>query len=137
MNLFESLSIERERAVLIELNNRSIPTKMISKDAIWFDFDAICDGPRGKDDYIELAKGFHTVVISSVPKFCKDNDNARRRFTWLVDEFYDRRVKLVLDSEERLTDVLSDALGTTEKDRTESRLMEMQTSRYLAEAHLP
>lgn len=137
MNLFESLSRERECAVLIELNNRAIPTKMISKDAIWFDFDAICDGPRGKDDYIELAKGFHTVVISSVPKFCKDNDNARRRFTWLVDEFYDRRVKLVLDSEERLTDILSDALGTTEKDRTESRLIEMQTSRYLAEAHLP
>ena len=72
-----------------------------------------------------------------MPKFCKDNDNARRRFTWLVDEFYDRRVKLVLDSEEKLTDVLSDALGTTEKDRTESRLIEMQTSRYLAEAHLP
>ncbi len=137
MSLFNSLTKEQKCAYSIDLLNRSVPTKMISEEAIWFDFDAICDGPRGKDDYIELAKRFQTVFISRVPKFGKDNDNARRRFTWLVDEFYDRRVNIVVDSQEGLTDLLSDALGSTEKDRTESRLIEMQTSRYLGEAHLP
>ena len=136
MRLFDSLVADHEFTNSIELNNRVVPTKRIAKEAIWFDFDAICDGPRGKDDYIELAKRFHTVFISSVPKFDKSNDNARRRFTWLIDEFYDRRVNIVIGSEERFTDLLSDSLGSTEKDRTESRLIEMQTSRYLGEAHL-
>jgi cell division protein ZapE len=127
MNLFDSLSKENKHSGAIELQNRSVLTKIVS----------ICDGPRGKDDYIELAKQFHTVFISRVPKFDKDKDNARRRFTWLVDEFYDRRVNLVIDSEFFLTSLFTDSLGGTEKDRTESRVIEMQTARYLGEAHLP
>jgi cell division protein ZapE len=125
MNLFDLLSKENKHSEMIELQNRSVLTKMVSK------------GPRGKDDYIELAKQFHTVFISRVPKFDKDKDNARRRFTWLVDEFYDRRVNLVIDSEFALTSLFTDSLGGTEKDRTESRVIEMQTARYLGEAHLP
>ena len=137
MNLFDLLSKENKHSEMIELQNRSVLTKMVSKEVIWFHFDEICDGPRGKDDYIELAKQFHTVFISRVPKFDKDKDNARRRFTWLVDEFYDRRVNLVIDSEFALTSLFTDSLGGTEKDRTESRVIEMQTARYLGEAHLP
>ena len=137
MNLFDSLSKENKHSGAIELQNRSVLTKIVSKEVIWFHFDEICDGPRGKDDYIELAKQFHTVFISRVPKFDKDKDNARRRFTWLVDEFYDRRVNLVIDSEFFLTSLFTDSLGGTEKDRTESRVIEMQTARYLGEAHLP
>ncbi len=137
MDLFLSFSKANKESEFIKLQNRSVATKRISKEVIWFDFDAICDGPRGKDDYIELAKQFHTVFISQVPNFDKDKDNARRRFTWLVDEFYDRRVNLVLDSKVALTSLFADALGGTEKDRTESRLIEMQTRRYLGEAHLP
>ncbi|MDA0236891.1 MAG: cell division protein ZapE [Proteobacteria bacterium] len=137
MDLFVSLSKVNKCSETIELQNRAIPTKMISKEAIWFNFDTICDGPRGKDDYIELAKQFHTVFISDVPAFDKDKDNMRRRFTWLVDEFYDRRVNLIIDSEFTLSSLFTDALGGAEKYRTESRLIEMQTRRYLGEAHLP
>jgi cell division protein ZapE len=135
--LFDSLAQEKQTGLSIELQRRSVAVRMRSLETVWFDFQAICDGPRGKDDYIELSKQFHTVFISGIPKFNKDNDNARRRFTWLVDEFYDRRVNLVLDSAFPLGHLFQEALGGTEKDRTESRIIEMQTKRYLGEAHMP
>jgi cell division protein ZapE len=135
--LFDSLAQEKQTGLSIELQRRSVAVRMRSLETVWFDFQAICDGPRGKDDYIELSKQFHTVFISRIPKFNKDNDNARRRFTWLVDEFYDRRVNLVLDSAFPLGHLFQEALGGTEKDRTESRIIEMQTKRYLGEAHMP
>lgn len=121
----------------IEIEGRMISTKRVIEGVAWFDFDEICDGPRSRNDYIELSKRFHTVLISGVPVFGVENDNARRRFTWLVDEFYDRRVKLVLSAHAQLSEVFAKALGGAESDRTSSRLIEMQTRRYLGEAHLP
>ncbi len=121
----------------IEVEGREIETRRVNQGVAWFDFDKICDGPRSRNDYIELSKRFHTVLISGVPVFGPENDNARRRFTWLVDEFYDRRVKLVLSAQANLPDVFAKALGGAESDRTSSRLIEMQARRYLGEAHLP
>ena len=126
-----------EVGVGIEIENRDIHALRLSGGVAWFDFGAICDGPRGQADYIELSRRFHTVLISNVPCFGRENDNARRRFTWLVDEFYDRRVKLVLTAEASVTSLFEQALGGPEKERTESRLIEMQTRRYLSEPHLP
>ena len=120
----------------IEIEGRDILTRRISQGVVWFDFSEICDGPRGKNDFIEISKRFHTVLISDVPPFGKNNDNARRRLTWLVDEFYDRRVKLVLSARGELSDIFARASGGTETDRTLSRLIEMQTRNYLGEAHL-
>lgn len=126
-----------QSAYSIEIEGRDIGTRRLSQGVVWFDFRDICDGPRGTTDYIEISKRFHTVLISNVPPFDKNNDNARRRFTWLVDEFYDRRVKLVLSAQGELAGIFSAALGGTETDRTYSRLIEMQTRSYLGEAHLP
>jgi len=126
-----------EIALSIEIEDRDIWTRRLSQGVVWFDFRDICDGPRGKNDYIEISKRFHTVLISNVPPFNKENDNARRRFTWLVDEFYDRRVKLVISAQADLRDIFVAANGGTETDRTYSRLIEMQTRSYLGEAHLP
>jgi len=122
---------------MIEVEGREIPAKRISQSVAWFEFEKICGGPRSRNDYIELSKRFHTVLISNVPVFRSDNDNARRRFTWLVDEFYDRRVKLVLSAQADLPEVFVNALGGAESDRTGSRLIEMQARRYLGEPHLP
>jgi cell division protein ZapE len=121
----------------IEVEGRDIRTRRISEGVAWFGFEEICDGPRSRNDYIELSKRFHTVLISGVPVFGAANDNARRRFTWLVDEFYDRRVKLVLSAYANLPELFSGALGGAESERTSSRLIEMQARRYLGEAHLP
>ena len=120
----------------IEIEGRLIETVRLAQGVVWFDFQAICNGPRGQADYIELAKRFHTVLISQVPCFDNENANARRRFTWLVDEFYDRRVKLVLSAHADMRALFSNADGVAEKERTLSRLIEMQTRRYLGLAHL-
>ena len=120
----------------IEIEGRSIESMRLAQGVAWFDFQVICGGPRGQADYIELAKQFHTVLISQVPCFTRENANERRRFTWLVDEFYDRRVKLVLSAAADLSALFSNAVGSAEEDRTLSRLIEMQTRRYLGLAHL-
>ena len=135
--LFSSISPVASKASSMVINNRNVDYQKLSESVIWFEFSSICDGPRGKDDYISLSKEFHTVFISDVPLFDTQNDNARRRFTWLVDEFYDRRVKLILSSPCYLEDMFCGALGGPERDRTESRLIEMQTKRYLGEPHSP
>lgn len=126
-----------QSAYAIEVEGREIGTRRLSQGVVWFDFADICGGPRGKNDYIEIAKRYHTVLISSVPSFNRNNDNERRRFTWLVDEFYDRRVKLVISAQGDWEAIFSQALGETETDRTHSRLIEMQTRSYLCEPHLP
>jgi cell division protein ZapE len=120
----------------IEIEGRPIPYVRLAQGAVWFEFDAICDGPRGQADYIELARRFHTVLVSHVPCFSRENANARRRFTWLVDEFYDRRVKLVLSAHAELPEIFSNADGSAESDRTVSRLIEMRARKYLGLAHL-
>ena len=108
-----------------------------SEDVVWFDFAALCDGPRGAADYIEIARDYHTVLLSGVPELDGTRDNEARRFITLVDEFYDRAVKLVVSAATN-----PDALYRGERlgfefDRTRSRLVEMQTHAYLARAHRP
>jgi len=106
---------------------------------------ALCDGPRAKADYIELARRYHTVVLSGVPRFGPDDAERLRRFMWLIDEFYDRRVKLIIaaavpapdliDAEES-GDRFQATLNASLKERLVSRLTEMQTRDYLTQPHL-
>jgi cell division protein ZapE len=102
----------------------------------WFRFEDLCGGPRGQADYIELARRFHTVLISAVPSLGMKEADRRRRFTWLIDEFYDRRVKLILSAQAHLTELLQGVAGDAEIERAASRLVEMQTRQYLSEPHL-
>jgi cell division protein ZapE len=121
----------------LELNGRRIAYRRAADGVIWFDFDAICDGPRSQDDYIELSRLYQTVLVSDVPRFDTTLENQARRFIALVDEFYERRVKLILSAAAPAPELYRGERLKHDFRRTESRLMEMQSRDYLAQAHRP
>jgi len=125
---------EIERCTSIEIEGREINVMAVAEDVIWFDFYAVCDGPRSQNDYIELACEFHSVLIGNIPIFDKQDDLARR-FINLVDEFYDRSVNLVLGAEVELESLYKEGRLSFEFQRTQSRLLEMQSKEYLGRAH--
>lgn len=125
---------EIEESGDLEIEGRAIPYLRKAEDVIWFSFAQICGGPRSAADYIELAREFHTVIISGVPLLA-DADDLARRFITLVDEFYDRSVKLILTAEAPLDDLYTSGRLRFEFDRTRSRLLEMQSAEYLARPH--
>ena len=127
---------EGERDVELDIEGRTIRALRIGPGVAWFRFEELCSGPRGQADYIELARRYHTVLISEVRKLGSGEADRRRRLTWLIDEFYDRRVKLILSAETQLTQLLEVAGGEIEAERAVSRLVEMQTRQYLSEPHL-
>ena len=136
MRSFTSLAPEepvRER--VLEVEGRPIRTRFCADDVVWFDFAELCDGPRSQNDYIELAREFHAVLVGGVPVFTADKDDQARRFINLVDEFYDRNVKLVLSAAAPLGELYAGGRLGFEFQRTVSRLMEMQSHEYLARAH--
>src|SRR5690606_36667488 len=106
-----------------------------SDDVVWFEFDELCDGPRSQNDYIELAREFHAVLISNVPVLGGDKDDQARRFINLVDEFYDRSVKVIISAEAPILSLYSGGRLAFEFERTQSTLLEMQSHEYLAQAH--
>ena len=124
-------------ASALEIEGRVINARRHARGAVWFDFSELCDGPRGKADYIELARRYHTVIVSGIPVFGADDADIVRRFTWLVDEFYDRRVKLIASAAAQPADLYPYVEGGDQFQRTLSRMTEMQTRDYLSEPHLP
>jgi cell division protein ZapE len=126
--------IENGRQLLV--NGRHIEARRCSQGIAWFDFEAVCAGPRSQSDYIELARWYPTVIVSGVPRFDTARENEARRFIALVDEFYDRRVKLILSAAAEPAALYTGDRLVFEFERTRSRLMEMQTSEYLARPHL-
>jgi len=121
----------------LEIEGREIPLRRRSADVAWFDFAALCEGPRGTADYVEIARDFHTVFVSGVPVFEPASDDAARRFIALVDEFYDRSVKLVLSAAADPAALYRGERLAFEFQRTRSRLVEMQAHEYLARPHRP
>ena len=121
----------------LEIEGREIPLQRRSPDVAWFTFDGLCEGPRGTADYVEIARGFHAVFVSDVPVFDATRDDAARRFIALVDEFYDRGVKLVLSAAAFPESLYRGERLAFEFQRTRSRLAEMQSHAYLAREHRP
>jgi len=119
------------------LNGRAIPVMMMGDGVVWFDFESICDGPRSQHDYIDLARTHHSVLISGIPQFDGSRENQARRFINLVDEFYDHNVKLIVSAAVPLTNLYVGQRLAFEFQRTESRLLEMQSRDYLARPHIP
>jgi cell division protein ZapE len=119
------------------VNARPIAVKALADGIAWFEFDALCDGPRAVADYIELARELHTVVLSHVPVFDACNEDAAKRFILLVDELYDRHVNLLLSAPAAPTELYRGHRHRSEFARTESRLIEMQSADYLALEHRP
>lgn len=136
--LFERLTVEAEHGgAHCEINGRLIPCRRQAEGVVWFDFEALCEGPRAVADYIELARDFHTVLLSGLPQLDSTRDNAARRLVHLVDEFYDRAVNLVVAAAVPITEVYVGERLRHEYERTCSRLIEMQSEAYLGREHRP
>lgn len=121
----------------IEVLERQIPAVRIAPGVIWFDFEALCGGPRSQNDYLEIAREHHTVLLSNVPQMAREQANEARRFTWLVDVLYDFRVKLIVSAQVGAHMLYREGPNAQEFPRTVSRLIEMRTREYLAEPHRP
>ena len=135
---FEALCPEREHAApQLEINQREINARAVGDGVLWADFEALCEGPRSPDDYVEIARQFHTVLLSNVPVMDRDREDAARRFIALVDEFYDRGVKLIISATAGIDWLYRGYRLSFEFRRTLSRLREMQTHDYLARPHRP
>ncbi|MEM7610371.1 MAG: cell division protein ZapE [Pseudomonadota bacterium] len=120
----------------IMIEGRPILTRRKAAGIAWFDFDAICRGPRSQNDYIALAKRLHTVIISHVPQLGPRDEDAARRFIALVDEFYERNVNLMLAADVPMDELYAGNRLEFEFKRTYSRLTQMQSRAYLAQPHL-
>ena len=120
----------------LDVYGRSIRAHKCAKGIAWFRFDDICDGPRSQADYIEIARWYPSVIVSGVPQFDVKLENQARRFIALVDEFYDRRVKLIISAEADVKALYRGNRLRFEFERTVSRLIEMQSNQYLALPHL-
>ena len=136
--LFTDVAGEQgESEAILALNHRRLRTRRKADDAVWFTFKELCDGPRGQADYIELAKCYHTVFLSEVPVLTSEHENQARRFISLVDEFYDRAVKLIVSAAAPINELYRGNKLKFEFERTQSRLVEMQSQQYLAREHRP
>jgi len=125
------------RGQTMEVLGRDIPMTRRADGIGWFNSTALCEGPRSQDDYIEIARCFQTVILADVPVLNEMRENEARRFIALVDEFYDRRVKLIISAAETIDQLYQGRRLQREFERTRSRLQEMQSHQYLAAAHVP
>jgi cell division protein ZapE len=132
---FTRLAESHDEDPVLHIESREIRARRKAGGVVWFDFKTLCGGPRSQNDYLEIATQFHTVLLSDVPQMQVRMASEARRFTWLVDVLYDRRVKLVVSAQ-----VAPEALYTGgplahEFPRTASRLYEMQSAEFLALEH--
>lgn len=120
----------------IEVLGRQVDTVRRGHGVIWFDFRTLCGGPRSQNDYLEIARGYHTVLLSHIPKMTAHQASEARRFTWLVDVFYDHRVKLIATADCPPDELYVEGTQSSEFFRTVSRLTEMHSREYLTLPHL-
>jgi len=134
---FESTRAGPDEDPHLHVEGRTLKARKRAGSTVWFDFAALCDGPRSQRDYLELAQRFAVVFLSDVPRMTADMGDRARRFTWLVDILYDHRVKLLLSAAAVPADLYREGPNSREFPRTVSRLVEMQTHDYMAQAHVP
>lgn len=121
----------------LSISGRKIISIKSCEDIGWFSFAELCDSPRSQNDYIELASVFHTVFLENIPVMDASKDDQCRRFINLIDEFYDRNVKLIISAEASPEQLYNNGNLSFEFKRTLSRLQEMQSRDYLARPHKP
>ena len=119
----------------LAVEGRTLKARKRAGSLVWCDFTSLCEGPRSQLDYLELARRFAVVILSGVPHLTPEMGNAARRFTWLVDVFYDHRVKLLLSAAVQAEDLYREGPNSQEFPRTVSRLIEMRTREYMALPH--
>jgi cell division protein ZapE len=129
---FSELAEARDESPLLHIEQRELRARRRAGGVVWFDFKTLCGGPRSQNDYLELATQFHTLLLSGVPQMPPRLASEARRFTWLVDVLYDRRVKLILSAEVPAEALYLEGPLAHEFPRTVSRLHEMQSAEFLA-----
>lgn len=128
---FHSLADRPPEEPLLHIEHREIKAKALAGCVVWFDFATLCGGPRSQIDYLELASRFQAVILSGVPRMGPRLASEARRFTWLIDVFYDHRVKLIMSAECPPEELYTEGALANEFHRTVSRILEMQSREYL------
>ncbi len=131
-NAFEAVAEAGDQEPVLHIEHREIKAVRRAGGVVWFDFETLCVGPRSQNDYLEIARQFHTVILSGVPAMKPAMASAARRFLWLIDVLYDQRVTLFLSAECPPDGLYTEGPMVQEFKRTESRLIEMQSAEYLA-----
>ena len=129
---FTRLAETHDEDPVLHIEARDIRARRKAGGVVWFDFKTLCGGPRSQNDYLEIATQFHTVLLSDVPQMFVRHASEARRFTWLVDVLYDRRVKLILSAQVPPEALYTEGPLAHEFPRTISRLNEMQSAEFLA-----
>ncbi|MEO6319555.1 MAG: cell division protein ZapE [Polaromonas sp.] len=132
---FNHLAASHDENPVLQIESRQIHARRKAGGVVWFDFKALCGGPRSQNDYLEIATQFHTVLLSDIPHMPLRMASEARRFTWLVDVLYDRRVKLILSAAVPPEELYTEGPLVHEFARTVSRLNEMQSMEFLALEH--
>ncbi len=131
---FASIAETADDEPRIVVEGREIHTLRRAGGVIWFDFSALCGSARSQNDYLEIASRFHTVILSGIPRMTASMASEARRFTWLIDVFYDRKIKLLMSAEVAPEELYTEGMLATEFHRTVSRIIEMQSREYM-ESH--
>jgi cell division protein ZapE len=129
---FEALAESRDEPPVMNIEHRELAARRRAGGVVWFDFKSLCGGPRSQNDYLEIASRFHTVLLSDVPQMPPRLASEARRFTWLVDVLYDRRVKLIMSAAVSPEQLYTEGPLAHEFPRTVSRLAEMQSAEFMA-----
>ena len=132
---FRRLAASELEAGTVDVLERALPVVGHAPGVIWFSFETLCGGPRSQNDYLEIAREHHTLLLSNVPRMSAAHASEARRFTWLIDVLYDHRVKLIMSAQVDAHDLYTEGHNAHEFVRTVSRLIEMRSRDYLAEAH--
>ena len=130
--IFNHLAESQDEDPILQIESRQIKAKRKAGGVVWFDFKTLCGGPRSQNDYLEIATQFHSVLLSNVPHMPVNMASEARRFTWLVDVLYDRRVKLIMSAAVVPESLYTEGPLVHEFPRTVSRLNEMQSKEFLA-----
>jgi cell division protein ZapE len=128
---FVRIAESAEEDPRVHIEAREIKALRRAGGIIWFDFATLCGGPRSQNDYLEIASRFHTVILSGVPQMSAAMSSEARRFTWLIDVFYDHKVKLLMSAQVEPEALYTEGMLANEFHRTVSRIIEMQSTEYM------
>lgn len=128
---FTSIAETADEDTHIHIEAREIKALRHAGGVVWFDFATLCGGPRSQNDYLEIASRFHTVILSGIPCLSASMSSEARRFTWLIDVFYDNKVKLIMSAEVEPEALYTQGTLSNEFHRTVSRIVEMQSREYM------
>ena len=135
LRFLELITHPAQRNYKIHINYRIIESVLYTDEVVWLDFHVLCGNKRGSADYIEIARQFHTVFVSNIPKMNDNQNDKAKRFINMIDEFYDRNVNLLCSAECRPEDLYTGKQFVFEFKRTVSRLQEMRSHEYMQRPH--